>query len=183
MRVVKLVMVAVLVVTLSACISITVDRTWDSRVDFAGVSTYDWAPKESETGPDLPYADIDRVIREAVDEKLADKGYLLSSDNPTFRVTYYVGVEEVTAITEDYYGRGWGGYWGYGWYGATGVNVSQYDQASITIDILSSDPEPGLVWRGIGRGAIDPGARPRRMERGIQLAVDRIFDEFPPQRN
>ena len=183
MRNARLVVAALLLASLPACLSIAVDRAYDPRFDFATASTYDWAPKYPETGLELPYDLIDSALREAVDETLADKGFVRSSEDPSFLVTYYVGSEEVTEITEDYYGYGWGGYWGYGWYGPTGVNVSQYDQTSITIDILSSGLDSDLVWRGIGKGTINLTARERRVNRIIRRTVGEIFKKFPPELN
>lgn len=180
MRNVKLAIATILLVSVSACASVAIDRAYDPSFDFVGSTTYDWAPKQPEAGPELPYAELDRVVRQAVDRALADKGFRRSAENPSFLVTYYVGVEEVTEITEDYYGYGWGGYWGYGWYGPTGVNVSQYDEGTVTIDILSTEPGGGLVWRGIGRGSINVTSAGRRMEGSVGRAVRDILDKFPP---
>ena len=174
------ILVVALAVVLPACSGATVDSVWDTQFDFSGVNTYDWAPKELETGPELPYDVLDRAIKGAVEQTLGDKGFRQSSENPSFYVTYYVGVEEVTGITDDYYGYGWGGYWGYGWYGPTGVNVSQYDEGSITIDILSPDASVGLVWRGVASGTVDDGIRQNRLERVVRRAVDKILEDFPP---
>ena len=109
-------------------------------------------------------------------------GFTQSSATPSFRLTYYVGVEEVTRIdSSGYYGPGWGGYWGYGWYGPAGVNVSQYDQSSITLDVLSSAARRGLIWRGIARGGIDTTMSPQQIERAVQSAVRSILEDFPPE--
>lgn len=181
MRYARLAPSLVLATVLAACSSLSIDTVWDTQQDFSRLTTYDWAVKQAETGPELPYDLIDRAVRSVVDEELSEKGFQRADERPSFRVTYYVGADEVTAISDaGYYGGGWGAYWGYGWYGSDGINVSQYDESVITIDVLSSDPTVGLVWRGIARAQIEPGISADRLESGIRNAVRKIFEDFPP---
>ena len=184
MRTARLAPSLVLATTLAACSSFSVfsvNAVWDTQHDFSRLNTYDWAVKQPETGPDLPYELIDSAVRSTVDDDLSGKGFRRSDERPSFHVIYYVGAEEVTAISDaGYYGRGWGAYWGYGWYGSNGINVSQYDESAITIDVISSDPAIGLVWRGIARPQVEPGVSGERLESGIREAVRKILEDFPP---
>ena len=181
MRTPRLAPLLVLATTLAACSSLSIDAVWDTQHDFSRLNTYDWAVKQAETGPDLPYELIDRAVRSTVDDELSGKGFRRSDERPSFRVIYYVGTDEVVAISDaGYYGRGWGAYWGYGWYGSNGINVSQYDKSVITIDVISSDPAVGLVWRGIARAQIEPGISADSLESGIRDAVRKILEDFPP---
>ncbi len=181
MRTARLAPSLVLATTLAACSSFSVNAVWDTQHDFSRLNTYDWAVKQPETGPDLPYELIDSAVRSTVDDELSGKGFRRSDERPSFRVVYYVGTDEVVGLTDaGYYGRGWGAYWGYGWYGSNGINVSQYDEGVITIDVISSDPAVGLVWRGIARAEIEPGASARRLETSIRDAVRKILEDFPP---
>lgn len=175
-------LIALLVLmALSACSANKVDTAWDTHYDFAGLRTYDWAPKEPEAGADLPYDVLDRAIKRAVEAEMSAAGFALQPSNPSFRLIYYVGVEEVTRITNTaYYGPGWGASWGYGWFGPSGVNVSQYDQGTITLDVLSSDPSVGLIWRGIAAALLYTAMSPQQMEDAIQAAVRELLEDFPP---
>jgi hypothetical protein len=175
-------MASLLVLMACACAGRNPDVAWDALYDFSSLRTYDWAPKEAETGPNLPYDAIDRAVKRIVDEEMRASGFVLSSDNPTFRLTYYVGVDEIAAIEDEaYYGPGWGAYWGYGWYGPIGVNVSQYDRNTITLDVLSTDPGVGLVWRGIARTNLLPNTSPERVEGAVRSALRDVLEDFPPQ--
>jgi hypothetical protein len=176
-------LIAVLVLmALSACAGIDLDTAWDAHYDFSGLRTYDWAPTEPETGPDLPYDIIDRAIKRAVEAEMSARGFTLQPSNPSFRLAYYVGVEEVTRITNSaYYGPGWGASWGYGWFGPAGVNVSQYDEGTITLDVLSSDPSVGLVWRGIASTQLGTAMSPQQIEGAIPSAVRALLEDFPPE--
>ena len=161
-----------------ACSGGNIDTVWDTQFDFAGINTFDWAAKEPETGADLQYGALDTAIRTVVDDHMRAVGFRRSSNNPSFLVTYYVGSEEVARLQESYYGPGWSGYWGWGWYGPAGLNVSQYDAGTITIDMLSPDPAVGLIWRGIARAELLPSSQNSGK---IDDAIGKIFEHFPPE--
>jgi len=164
---------------LPACSSVNPDTAWDPYFEYDGARTYDWAPKVPETGPDLPYDAIDRAVKRFVDSELQTSGYTRSSDNPVFRVTYYVGVEEIEALTnEAYYGPGWGAYWGRGWDGPIGPNLSLYDDGTVTVDIMSTDPAIGLVWRGIARAEITTAMSADRVESAVEGALEDLLEDF-----
>ena len=182
MRKFRQLMALLVLVPLSACSANNVDTAWDTHYEFPGLRTYDWAPKEPEVGTDLPYEVLDRAIKRAVEARMSAVGFALQPGNPSFRLIYYVGVEEVTRITDAaYYGPGWGASWGYGWFGPSGVNLSQYDQGTITLDVLSSDPNVGLIWRGIASTLLDTGMSSQQMESAIQVAVRDLLEDFPPE--
>mgnify|MGYP001157113646 FL=1 len=161
-----------------ACSGGHIDTVWDTQFDFAGLNTFDWAAKEPETGAALQYGSLDTTIRTVVDDHMRAIGFRRSSNNPSFLVTYYVGNEEVVGLQESYYGPGWSGYWGWGWYGPAGLNVSQYDAGTITIDMLSPDPAVGLIWRGIARAELLPSSQNSGK---IDDAIGKIFENFPPE--
>lgn len=175
--------VALLVLVLMAgCASRNLNVAFDSHYDFAGPRTYDWAPKEPETGPELSYDVIDRAVKNAVDARMREAGYTLTSDQPAYRLIYYVGVEEVGEITDDsYYGPGWAAHWAYGWDGPAGLNMSQYDRGTITLDVLSTQPGMGLVWRGLAYPEISPAMSPNRLEGAVRSALGDILNDFPPE--
>jgi hypothetical protein len=165
----------------TACAGRNPTVVWDVQFDFGGQRTYDWAPKDPETGLEISYDVVDGAVKRSVEAHLAREGFSKSSDNPAFLLTYWVGPEEVTQISDaSYYGPGWGLYWAYGWYGSNGVNVSQYELGSVTIDVLSTDPSIGLVWRGIAAARLDEQTSAGGIEGAINGAVQEILKDFPP---
>jgi hypothetical protein len=180
----RLFVVALVAVALPACSGISVDSVYDVQYDFTNLDSFTWAPKEPEQGADLPYDLLDRWIKDSVDNTLAAKGYAKSDSNPSFKVIYYIGVDEITGINTTYYGGGWGGYWGYGWGpyygGGTAVNTYRYDEATLTLDILDPDPEVGLIWRGTAKGTVKNQSS-EKTQAGIDEAVQRLLMRFPPE--
>lgn len=182
MRYLQYLATLLLVSILCACAGRNPNVAWDNQFDFRASRTYDWTPKQPESGPDLPYEAIDSAVKSAVDSAMSSAGFRLSTAEPRLRLTYYVGLEEIEQLTDEaYYGPGWGAYWGYGWYGPDGVNASQYDDGTITIDVLSADPAVGLVWRGIARAQLTPAMSPQQVERAVRGAVNDLLEDFPPQ--
>ena len=184
MRKLQYLIALLLLTTATACLFGSAPVTaWDPLYAFDDGRTYDWAPKQPETGPDLPYEQFDAAVKRAVDARMRTAGFTLSSAEPLFLVTYYVGVEEVGQITDRaYYGPGFGAYWGAGWYGPAGLNVSQYDNGTVTVDVLSSDPSIGLGWRGLARSDIVPSMSPQSMVNAVESAVRDVMEGFPPAR-
>jgi hypothetical protein len=175
------ILVVALTLALPACSGKSVNHTWDNLYDFQGLNTYDWAPKEPESGPELPYDLIDAAVKRTAERVLARRGFRRSSENPSFRIIYYVGGEEVAALRDSrYYGPGWGGHWGYGWYGPAGVNASLYDERTLTIDILSADASSGLIWRGVKQAWDETALTPERIVSGVEAATAEILSRFPP---
>ncbi len=177
----RTILALVLLVAGAACSGRNPSVAFAPYYDFAGLQTYDWAPKDAESGADLPYDDIDRAVKRVVDAHLTRAGFSRSSDNPSFLVNYWVGSEEVAQLTDDgYYAPGWGSQWGYGWAGPDGINVSQYGEGSVTIDFIATGPRPGLIWRGIAAAELDL-ASSGRIEGAISSAVASILEDFPPE--
>ena len=185
MKVSRLLLAAVVIVALPACSGIEVDSVYDVQYDFANLNSYAWEAKQPEQGADLPYDLLDRWIKGSVDNALTAKGYSKASSNPSFKVIYYIGVDEITGINATYYGGGWGGYWGGGWGpyygGGTSVNTYRYDEATLTIDIIDPNPEVGLIWRGTAKGTVSRNNDSAKHQAGIDEAVQRMIMRFPPE--
>ena len=185
MKISRLLLAAAVIVALPACSGISVDSVYDVQYDFADLKSFAWEAKQPEKGPDLPYDLLDRWIKDSIDTTLAAKGYTKTTSQPSFKVIYYIGVDEITGINTTYYGGGWGGYWGYGWGpyygGGTAVNTYRYDEATLTIDIIDPDPEVGLIWRGTAMGTVSSKRDSAKAKAGVDEAVQKMLMRFPPQ--
>jgi hypothetical protein len=112
----------------------------------------------------------------AVEAGLKAKGYLQAEGAPDFLVATYVGRQSRIQVTD----------WGYGygprgaWYGG-GVDVYQYEQGSLVLDIVDARTKK-LVWRGTATAIIDPGASPEERTKRINEAVAKMLEDFPPRK-
>lgn len=157
---------------LAGCSTISVNQDYDPGYDFSKLKTFGFIPISPEAGIDQINANR---LGDAIKNEMTAKGYTVS-ENADFGVAILFGKETKTNITS--YGYGYGPYWGrYG--GTTNVDVSQYDEGTLIIDIIDMSKKE-LVWRGTGTGAIDPNATVEERTANINNAVAQILAQFPP---
>lgn len=170
----------IMLAVLGCAPSITVKHDYDKEANFAALKTFAWLPT-----PENPQASVkqalernsllDKRIKQAVDAQLAGKGYQVNVNNPDFVVTYHVGAEDKVNVTD--WGYGYGRYGG--WYGGGGVDVYQYKEGTLILDVIDWKSKQ-LIWRGFAQGTIDPDAPTEKREQRLNEAVTRMLANFPP---
>jgi hypothetical protein len=179
----KLVFFAGSLLLLAGCSSVTVRRDYDSSLDFSTLKTFAWQHAEqpkignSRIDNDL----LDERIRKAVDDILAKKGFIrVDSTEADFLIVYYRDYRSRLGGSSVSVGMGGGSS---GRYGGVGYNsdVSEYDQAILTIDVLNPADEK-LIWRGVGTRIAYDGSSPKKMTRIVNEAVAKILKKFPPKK-
>jgi hypothetical protein len=159
---------------LFACSSVSTNYDYNMSYDFSKLRTYRWA--------DIPSrADADPLVVQrvavAVEAQLKAKGYTLAEKTPDFLVATYVGRQTRIQVTD--FGYGYGPH--RGWYGPGGLDVYQYEEGSLVVDVVDNRTKQ-LVWRGTATGTVDPGATPEQKTKRINDAVAKIFEDFPPKK-
>lgn len=175
----KALVLGLMVLATGCAPSVTVQLDYDKEANFAALKTFAWLPipvnppagvKEALARNSL----MDKRIRRAVEAQLIAKGYQTNVNNPDFMVTYHVGVEEKIAVTD------WGyGYGRRGWGGPPRIDVYQYQQGSLILDLIDSNSKQ-LIWRGFAQGEIDPYAPTEKREQRVNDVVARMLANFPP---
>jgi len=159
-------------ILLVGCSTISVNQDYDPGYDFSKLKTFGFIPISPEAGIDQINANR---FGDAIKKEMTAKGYTVS-EKADFGVAILFGKETKTNITT--YGYGYGPYWGrYG--GTTNVDVSQYDEGTLIIDIIDLNKKE-LVWRGTGTGALNPNATVEERTANINNAVAQILAQFPP---
>jgi hypothetical protein len=161
-------------VLLAACSSISTNYDYDMSYDFTKLKTYRWADIASKSDAD-PL--VVQRVGSAVEAELKAKGYALAEGKPDFLVATHVGKQTKIQVTDSGYAYGPRGHW----YGAGGLDVYQYEEGTLIVDIVDNGSRD-LVWRGTAIGIVDPGATPQEKTERINEAVAKIFEEFPPTR-
>jgi hypothetical protein len=159
-------------VLLAACSSVSTNYDYDMSYDFSKLRTYRWAdiPSKADANPLV----VQRV-GSAVEAQLKEKGYLMAEGTPSFLVASYVGKHNKIQVND----------WGYGygprgrWYGGGGLDVYEYEQGSLIVDIVDAKTRQ-LIWRGTATTVIDPSATPEQRTEKINEAVAKMFKDFPP---
>ncbi len=153
----------------------TVD--YDKSIDFTKYKTYAWKEGTPAANP----LNEDRVHK-AVNAALAQDGLKeVEGEADCYVYTHTTG-KGAQSVSIDHFGYGgyygWGG-WG-GAYGTTSVNVSNYIEGTLLVDIVDGGTKQ-LAWRGLASKALFPDTKPEKVEQIINKAVTQMFAKFPPK--
>ena len=162
-------------IILISCSSITVNQDYDPAYDFAKLKTFGFIPISSEAGIDQLSAD---KLGNAIKTELLAKGYTIS-DKADFGIALMFSQQTKTNIQSYGYGYGYGGWGRGGMYGTGGVDVTQYQQGTLIIDIIDMSQQK-LVWRGTGSGTLSDSPSVETRTENINSAVNQILAQFPP---
>jgi hypothetical protein len=160
---------------LSGCSTISVHQDYDPEYDFSKLKTFGFIPLSKEAGIDQLSAD---KLGNAIKTELLAKGYNLS-DKADFGIALLFSSKTKTNVQSYGYGYGYGYYGRPGYGGMGGVDVTQYDEGTLVIDVIDM-AENKLVWRGIGSGAMSQSPTVEERTKNINKAVAQILEQFPP---
>lgn len=178
---------------LVGCSSLQVSSDYDPKADFSALHSYDWlaASKAQAGDPDIQYDRLRAgLIRKAVDDRLARKGFARDAEHADFLVTYHVAIDNkisVTYLNELYgYGPGWGARYRrniihYGYPSREAV-VSEYQLGTLILDVVRA-ADRQLIWRGTASDEVYPDNSPQVREKRLHQAVRKILEQFPPPKS
>jgi hypothetical protein len=166
---------AIVLMVLAGCASMTIRTDYDQDVDFAKYKTFDWLPKSGPLAPGRQLLNpfMEERVKSAIETQLASKGYVRETEGkPNFRIAIHAGARDQLNVTDYGYHYGPRGRWG-----SRYVEVYTYKEGTLILDFV--DPRlQQLIWRGWAVGAL---AGPEQVEEQITDSVRRILDKFPPQ--
>ena len=147
--------------------------------EFSKYKTYKWVRVP---GVDYPNSIIDEQIKQAIDTQLALKGLTKSEDNPDLYVTYQVAINQEKEWNSFSTG---GDYWGWGgWGGWGGMQSTTTTSRTINIGTLNCDiydvATKKQIWRGEASKTLGSGKDPKKVEKNINKAMEKLFKKYPP---
>jgi hypothetical protein len=168
---------------LSGCASVQVGSDYDKAASFAGYQSFAIMQRDHE-GAHNPLV-VTRA-EDAIREELVRKGYVAAANaqSADFTVDFTIGSKERTDVNsypEPYGGAGWGwgggGWWGGGYWG-NNLDVRQYREGTLSIDIFDAKSRRP-VWHGwakkeLSRKDIEQSEQP------IRHSVAAVLAKFPP---
>lgn len=160
-----------------SCSSVRVTTDYDTKVNFNQYKTFAFYKKGIDKAP-ISDLDKKRIMR-AIESELLAKG-MTKSSSPDVLVSIFTKSRERININDNNLGWGYGYGWGWNpwmWGGANRLNVNQYTEGTLFIDLLDAKRKE-LVWQGIGSGAL----RMRNVEKKEQRVkefVAEIMAKYP----
>lgn len=163
---------------LSSCSSVRVATDYDTKANFVAYKSFAFY-KPGIDKVDISDLDKKRILR-AIEAELIAKG-MQKSSNPDVLISLFTKSRERVDINDNVswgFGFGWG--WNpWMWGGANRLNVNQYTEGTLFIDIIDAKDKQ-LVWQGIGSGALSVRTSAERKEARINEFVKKILDKYPP---
>lgn len=177
------VLAAVLLVT--ACQTLRVGTDHDPSADFSRYHRFVWMPPHTRPFESSSPLIVQRT-HDAIESALTAKGYALADDPSAadFVVDFTIGSRE-RADVRSYptpYGGPWmrgGGYWWGAPYWGSELDVHQYREGTISVDIFDARTHRP-VWHGWARKELTR-ADIEHSASSIRQAIDAILAGFPPK--
>jgi len=168
---------AIVLVMLPVALAQKVSTDFDKATTFAGYKTYAWAQGTPAKNPLF-----DQRITSGIDARLGAKGLTKASNPETadLLVAYHAATDVETQINT-YNTGGWGYGYGWGWGGGGGMtttNVQKIPVGQLVVDM--ADPKAKkFVWRGTASSTLSD--KPEKVEKTINKALDKMFENYPPK--
>ena len=171
--------VASVCLVLGACATVRVGSDFDRSANFSGYHAYSWMAREHH-GSRNPL--VAQRARDAIQAELTRKGYTSVTDagSADFVVDFTIGSQERRDV-ESYPVTYADVYWGYpGWWGpywGTRLDVRQYREGTLAIDIFDAHSHRP-VWHGWAKKELTQSDM-ERSEAPIREAVQKVLSRFP----
>jgi hypothetical protein len=141
--------------------------------------TYSWATaKRDQTVSTL---NAQRII-DAVDNALKSKGFTKQASGGDFQVAFIATTAQQTdySTTNDYYGYGWGR-----WYGGGGMSTSRttaynWTQGTLVLDIVDGKSNQ-MVYRATAQAEVDQDLSPAERQTRLNSGALKMLEKFPPK--
>ncbi len=156
-----------LIVSCASTTNLEKDEAMPS-VDISRFGTYDWieeARYDSEEAKRLVerFPLVDEIVTNTVDSLLQAKGYIKSSSNPGFRVTYLLAVEDRLVWGRD---RRW---------------QREFREGSLVVDFIDPATDK-IIWSGAEEDLVEEKRTPRQRRRVVERGLQRILELVPASR-
>lgn len=170
MKLSKMLITAVLLtLLLTGCAVKRTKVTYDENIDFDTLNTYNWL--DTSEIPQTDQIEL-RLVRDAVDRQMAQKGYKLVSRDPDFLITQNIS-KELT------YDRHW----------ERDIRNSvrpmyffkyAYMKGTLVIEIVNPRMK-NMIWRGKNISEVETVITEQSRTKRIDEMVAEIMENFPPQ--
>lgn len=193
MKNVQLILAVISLSALSACSSMKSSSDYDPAINFSEIKTFAWVEQKSQENSYHLNGLMDKRVRAAVDNQLAQKGLkLTNAETADVLVNYLTKVDKkinVDTFNTNYgynpYGYGYNPYgYGYGWGMSRAMNtqttVREYEVGTLILDMV--DRESGrLIWRGTVADTIQNDNTPNERVGIVNEAVASMLMAYPPK--
>ena len=154
---------------------------WDKNVNFEEIKTFAYEETLSTSVVDsAPHTH--EMIKLLIIIQLQNAGMTLVEEDPDVFVTYHTNQNQEmrTNVTmyQYHYSAGW--WWSPLW--GSGMGISSYTKGTLVVDIWNPKTEE-LVWRGAVQGVVKDDMGPKKAQKTIETALNKIGEEYRKQKS
>jgi hypothetical protein len=154
-----------------------VHYNYDRGANFSNYKTYQWVDIPGGAVPDQL---VDRDIKRAVDEQLAQKGLTKVDKDADLYVGYQALINLEKGVNLSAWGtRGGPGGWGGFDNGSVTGQTSTIPVGLLFVSLYDAGKKQ-LIWRGDADKTIDLQKDPNKNYKNLQKAVAKLFKNYPP---
>jgi hypothetical protein len=164
---------ALVMVALGTALAQQVKTDFDHHANFSQYKTYSW--QEIKPANSL----WDARIKEAVDAKLAAKGWSQVDSGGDMAVVAIATSHTEKTLRTFYDGMGGGWRWrGFGGMGEATTTEEDYKEGTLVVDLYDAKTKQ-LIWRGSAEDTVSNSAE--KNEKNLDKGVAKMFKKFPVQ--
>jgi hypothetical protein len=153
---------------------------YDKNTDFNTIKTFAWFDTFDTSLIDSA-APVHEMMKYLIIKQLQDGGMEWVDENPDVYVTYHTnsqaGMRMNVTMYHYHYSAGW--WWSPLW--GSGMDVSSFSQGTLVVDIWRPDTEE-LIWRGVVEAIVPEDPSPKKAQKTIEKALNKMGEEFRKQR-
>ena len=167
------VLLAVVVVAGCGGPMVDVSQKFEQTTDFEAYKTYAWIDGGSQSGIKIGGGrdiDLDKIIREAVETQMGQKGFVKVTSNAQVLVKYFAQVAKTYYVSD----------FGMHYHEKTGwTDTESAVDGQLTIDFLDAEKEI-IVWRGIALVALNVDPNVSIVTKNVNRTVEKMLKQYPP---
>ena len=164
---------ALVMVALGTALAQQVKTDFDHHANFSKYKTYSW--QEIKPANSL----WDARIKDAVDAKLAAKGWSQVASGGDMAVVAIATSHTEKTLRTFYDGMGGGWRWrGFGGMGEATTTEEDYKEGTLVVDLYDAKTKQ-LIWRGSAEDTVSNSAE--KNEKNLDKGVAKMFKKFPVQ--
>jgi hypothetical protein len=154
---------------------------FDRTADFSAIRTFAYYETlATSVVDDAP--PVHEMIKLLIITRLKKSGLemVAEDENPDVLVTYHTDSNQAMRMNDTlyqyHYSAGW--WWSPLW--GSGMDISSYSQGTLIVDVWRPDDQV-LIWRGSVIGAVPDNPSPKKAQKTIEKALDKIAAEWHKQ--
>jgi hypothetical protein len=146
----------------------SVQYNYDRDADFSAYKTYQWVEREPRMANQL----VDKDIRRAIDDQMAQKGMQKVESNGNAYIQYRTAVDREKQLDA----------WTMGprWSGMARANTSTVEVGTLVVELYDPDRKQ-LVWRGSVSKTLNINKDPDKNYKNLEKAVAKLLRNYPPK--